>query len=301
MFCLRTLRSPAASDSPGDRIQCTRVTPCTNAQNETWSSVSHPTAVVNLQMNPPAASVAYRVCFVKNPRAVMSLDGKWTARFRFVHLCTAWPLCTGYDPIPLTPPRPQSPPPRPRHPSPPPATSRLARHQLAAALLRTWFVFSFARAASRLVSSNAAGVGSLEVGAAADTSNASKQGLGEPSANHSSLGGCPPPVQIWARKARARCPWPRRGVRPRRSRKTAARLLHLRGQVNTTGKGAKHRVLLFRDAWAWPCFPFRWGQADRPRVPRTPTAVLHANPKNQIKRLVFLPVLLFPPLIDLGS
>jgi hypothetical protein len=50
-----------------DRIQCTRATPCTNAQNETWSSVSHPTAVVNLQMNPPAASVACRVCFVKNP------------------------------------------------------------------------------------------------------------------------------------------------------------------------------------------------------------------------------------------
>jgi hypothetical protein len=25
--------------------------------------------------------------------------GKWTARFRFVHLCTAWPLCTGYDPF----------------------------------------------------------------------------------------------------------------------------------------------------------------------------------------------------------
>jgi hypothetical protein len=29
----------------------------------------------------------------------MSLDGKWTARFRFVHLCTVWPLCTGYDPL----------------------------------------------------------------------------------------------------------------------------------------------------------------------------------------------------------
>ena len=28
---------------------------------------SHPTAVVNMQMNPPAASVACRVCFVKNP------------------------------------------------------------------------------------------------------------------------------------------------------------------------------------------------------------------------------------------
>jgi hypothetical protein len=27
------------------------------------------------------------------------LDGKWTARFRFVHLCTVWPLCTGYDPL----------------------------------------------------------------------------------------------------------------------------------------------------------------------------------------------------------
>jgi hypothetical protein len=51
----------------GDRIQCTRATPCTNAQNETWSSVSHPTAVANMQMNPPAASVACRVCFVKNP------------------------------------------------------------------------------------------------------------------------------------------------------------------------------------------------------------------------------------------
>jgi hypothetical protein len=48
-----------------DRIQCTRATPCTNAQNETWSSVSHPTAVVNMQMNPPAVSVACRVCFVK--------------------------------------------------------------------------------------------------------------------------------------------------------------------------------------------------------------------------------------------
>jgi hypothetical protein len=30
------------------------------------------------------------------------LDGKWTARFRFVHLCTAWPLCTGYDPLRAT-------------------------------------------------------------------------------------------------------------------------------------------------------------------------------------------------------
>jgi hypothetical protein len=28
-----------------------------------------------------------------------ALDGRWTTRFRFVHLCTAWPLCTGYDPV----------------------------------------------------------------------------------------------------------------------------------------------------------------------------------------------------------
>jgi hypothetical protein len=26
------------------------------------------------------------------------LDEKWTAIFRFVHLCTTWLLCTGYDP-----------------------------------------------------------------------------------------------------------------------------------------------------------------------------------------------------------
>jgi hypothetical protein len=88
---------------PRDRIQCTRATPCTNAQNETWPSVSHPTAVVNMQINPPAASVACRVCFCENPPSSAylrrPLDGKWTARFRFVHLCTAWPVCTGYDPF----------------------------------------------------------------------------------------------------------------------------------------------------------------------------------------------------------
>jgi hypothetical protein len=30
-----------------DRIQCTRATPCTNAQNEIWPSIFHPTAVAN--------------------------------------------------------------------------------------------------------------------------------------------------------------------------------------------------------------------------------------------------------------
>jgi hypothetical protein len=31
------------------------------------------------------------------------LDERRTTRFRFVHLCTAWPLCTGYDPLLQTP------------------------------------------------------------------------------------------------------------------------------------------------------------------------------------------------------
>jgi hypothetical protein len=70
----RGLRGVRDDLSERDRIQCTRDTPCTNAQNEIWPSIFHPTVVANMQMNPPAAPVACRVCFAKTPRGGLSLS-----------------------------------------------------------------------------------------------------------------------------------------------------------------------------------------------------------------------------------